>query len=59
MDVTNQPLGPNCIKEREYRPQARKLLRWSLAHQDLVTAFCECYQLARAHFAFHLPKTYA
>ena len=29
-----------------------------LNRQGLVEASCECYQLARARVAFHLPKTY-
>ena len=30
-----------------------------LDRQGLVQASCECYQMVRAHVAFHLPKTYA
>jgi CRP-like cAMP-binding protein len=30
-----------------------------LDRQGLVGASCECYQLVRARFTFHLPKTYA
>src|SRR5205807_5353121 len=29
-----------------------------LDRQGLTEASCECYQLARARVAFHLPKTY-
>jgi CRP-like cAMP-binding protein len=29
-----------------------------LDRQGLTEASCECYQLVRAHVAFHLPKTY-
>src|ERR1700738_3249229 len=30
-----------------------------LVRRGLVQASCECYQMVRAHVAFHLPKTYA
>jgi len=30
-----------------------------LNRQGLAAASCECYQLVRTHFTFHLPQTYA
>jgi len=30
-----------------------------LNRRGLIKASCECYQLLRTRFAFHLPKTYA
>jgi len=58
MDVTDRP-RTKLYKGTGISPAGSETTQMALAHQDLVTAFCECHQLVRARIAFYLSNTYA